>query len=86
MWRMVTEQDGHESVSTVVCAEEECPELLLAEAQLHAMAGWKVTVTLDPHYPEVAGIVRHVVAVSRTGIVRRSWFREYDPATDGSEP
>jgi hypothetical protein len=91
MQRMVMEQNGSEHVSTVVLADEEVSEHLKAEASLHLMGGWKVTLfgegeqELAPDPLFHGGTVTSVVMVSPRGVVRRCWGRSYDPSKDGEE-
>ncbi len=40
--RLVVEQDGHQTVSTMLLATEEIPEMLNLEARMHTATGWHV--------------------------------------------
>ena len=88
IWRLVYEQSGRESVSTVVLAEEEVSEQIKCEASLHLFAGWKVELLgdgidgmCDPLFD--GGDVTGAVMVSPRNVIRRVWARAYDPAEDG---
>jgi hypothetical protein len=73
-WRIVSEQsNGHgPAVSTVVLSADEAVEQLDAEAEMHRMAGWLVTVGDD--------VI--VCRWARTGLVRTIRRVEYDAMAD----
>jgi hypothetical protein len=95
IYRMVYEQDGRESVSTVVLGEHERSEQLRAEASMHLFGGWAVTLIGADGIEQPEGTtpdllfdgaeVSSAVMVSPRGIVRRVWCRAYDQANDGEE-
>ena len=73
-WRLVSEQSNGSGpdVSTVVLSEDEAIEQLAAEALMHQMAGWVVTVGDD--------VV--VCRWARSGLVRTIRRVEYDAMHD----
>lgn len=69
-FRLVDTQGGKRHVSTVVLSEAEAAESLEAEASLHRMAGWRVTVG--------EGVV-----VCRKGVIERVIeVQAFDPHND----
>jgi hypothetical protein len=65
--RLVEEQGGKTFVRTVVLADDEVAEQLVAEALLHRLAGWDVAVDRDE------------VVCSRGRTIRRIYAVDYDP-------
>ena len=80
---LVSEQDGRESVSTVVMADDECAHDLAAEMAMHIIGGWNVTAFTKGE-PSLSNIDQ-IVCVHPSGIVRRYWHRDVNPAIDGKE-
>ncbi len=68
--RIVTTQNDAEHVSSVILTEAEAVESLQVEAELHRLAGWRVSA-----YPD--GVVAR-----RQGIERVLSIRVSDPFTD----
>ncbi len=71
-WRLVEEQDGTTHVSSVVLGECEIDEQIQAEADLHALAGWAVTL----------GVRVVVCRKWDSGVVRTIRAVEFDPMHD----
>ena len=75
-WRMVSEQNGNLSVSTVVLGGEEAREHLEVEEDMHRMAGWNIERDDGLDGPVV------VCTLPSRGIVRRLWVAEFTAMND----
>lgn len=58
-WRITSEQNGRESISSVVLADDEWQKHLDIEARLHRLSGWEVAeVRTDDDLHTVAVVAR----------------------------
>lgn len=70
MYRLVTRQGNNEHVSSVILSDEEGPEHLSTELDLHVASGWQIL-------QYIADL--QFTALSRNGVLREVQLRKYDP-------